>query len=271
MLYQFYLYIIYNQSKIIRIKFRTALSAKSYANYLNSQFCPNHKKGQHIHTRNVQRYLKNHDFSVKNCSFAPPQRNCVGLRIYRVAWAQLIEDIINNDNVLLGFIDEATLTQQIGRKYGRAYWGLTPLANCPLDKIKMTVIALVLPGFVVLYKFYSNSANNDNYAEFLRSAVDFIRRYIGNKDTEIIFFEDNCPIHCTHVVEETIEDLKIAVIHTVACSPALNGVVEGYFGFIKLNNILTKGEIGEVEVKNEIMKNWKNISNELFTVEQGHS
>ena len=195
----------------------------------------------------------------------------VGLRIYRVAWAQLIEDIINNDNVLLGFIDEATLTQQIGRKYGRAYWGLTPLANCPLDKIKMTVIALVLPGFVVLYKFYSNSANNDNYADFLRSAVDFIRRYIGNKDTEIIFFEDNCPIHCTHVVEETIEDLKIAVIHTVACSPALNGVVEGYFGFIKRNNILTKGETGEVEVKNEIMKNWKNISNELFTVVQGHS
>ena len=179
--------------------------------------------------------------------------------------------MISNDNVLIGFIDEAAVTQQIGRKYGRAYCGLTPLVNCPLDKIKMTIIASVLPGFGVLYKFYSRSVNSDNYSEFLKSAVDFIRRYICNKDTEIIFIEDNCPIHCTHTVEETIEDLKIALIPTVAYSPALNGVAEGYFGFIKNNNILTKGETGEVEVKNEIMNNWEKISNESFTVETTHS
>lgn len=247
------------------------MSAKCFANYMNSSFGPNYEKKNHIHTRTVQRYLKSLDFTVKNCSFAPPNRNSVGLRIYRVAWCQFINNMISNDNVLIGFIDEAAVTQQIGRKYGRAYCGLTPLVNCPLDKIKMTIIALVLPGFGVLYKFYSKSVNSNNYSDFLKSAVGFIRRYICNKDTEIIFFEDNCPIHCTHTVEETIEDLKIALIPTVSYSPALNGVAEGYFGFIKFNNILTKGETGEVEVKNEIMNNWENISNESFTVEITHS
>ena len=37
------------------------MSAKSYANYLNSQFGPKHTKGKYIHTKNVQSYLKNHD------------------------------------------------------------------------------------------------------------------------------------------------------------------------------------------------------------------
>ena len=179
--------------------------------------------------------------------------------------------MISQDNVLLGFIDEAAVTQQIGRKYGRAYCGITPLVNCPLDRIKMTIIALALPGFGVFYKLYSNSANSENYSEFLKSAVEFIRRYICNKDTEILFIEDNCPIHCTHLVEKTIEDLKIALIPTVAYSPALNGIAEGYFGFIKLKNILNRGATGETEVKNAIMQNWENISNELFTVEETHS
>ncbi|KAK8876420.1 hypothetical protein M9Y10_006627 [Tritrichomonas musculus] len=86
------------------------MSAKSYANYLNSQFGPKHTKGKYIHTKNVQSYLKNLDFSVKNCSFEPTHKNCVGLRIYRVAWCRFIKDIINNDNVLLSFIDEADIT-----------------------------------------------------------------------------------------------------------------------------------------------------------------
>ena len=86
------------------------MSAKAYANYLNSSFGPNSDDRNHVHERTIQRYLKNLDFTVKNVSFAPPNRNSIGLRIYRVAWCRLIENIIQKDNVLLGFIDEAAVT-----------------------------------------------------------------------------------------------------------------------------------------------------------------
>lgn len=55
---------------------------------------------------------------MKNCLFAPPNRNSIGLSIFRVAWYHFINDMINKDNVLLEFIDEAAVSQQIGRKYG---------------------------------------------------------------------------------------------------------------------------------------------------------
>lgn len=159
----------------------------------------------------------------------------------------------------------------MGRRYGRAYCGITPLVNCPLNKVKMTIIALVLPGFGVLYNFYNNSANSNRYSSFLKSAVAFLRRYVCNKKTEIVFIEDNCPIHCTAEIEKTIDDLNIALIPTVPYSPSLNGVVEGYFGFVKLHNIFTKGQCGEVEVKNEIMDNWIGISNNEFSIDISNS
>lgn len=73
-------------------------------------------------------------------------------------------------------------------------------------------------------------------------------------------------MHNTKCVEEQIERLKISLIPIVPYSPALNGVVEGYFGFIKLKDIQAKGDT-ELALRCFIEESWKKISNEKFTVE----
>lgn len=245
------------------------LSAVSYAAYLNSPFGTN--EDNPISPRTVSRYLKALNFSVNKASFAPPNRNSIGLRIYRVAWSKFIEKIIKNDNILLGFIDEAAVTACEGRKYGRSYIGLTPLANCPLSKIKCSVIALVIPAFGVFFKFAEGAVDNLQYSEFLKESVHVIRQYLCNNKTEIVFIEDNCPVHNTQCVEDTIEALKIALLPIVQYSPSLNEVVEGYFGFIKSHNICLTDEAPAKTVLNDIKNMWKDSSNNHFSIQIAQS
>ena len=120
----------------------------------------------------------NLNFSVKKTTFSPPNRNSIGLRIFRVAWSLFIEKIVNCKNVLLGFIDESSVCACEGNKFGRAFRGLSPVVQAPLSKRKVSVIALVLPCFDVLYDFIDGSVNDKCYLNFLQRAATFIRKYI---------------------------------------------------------------------------------------------
>ena len=215
--------------------------------------------------------MKKLKFTCKKASFSPPTRNSIGLRIYRYAWCHFIKEISNKRNTLIGFIDEASVTSCEGRKYGRAYVGLTPVVNCPLNKTKLTVLSLVMPGFGVLYDTINGSVDNLKYSKFIKEAVRFIRRYICNEKTEIVFIEDNCPIHCAHHVEKTIEKLNIALLPIVPYSPSLNGVVEGYFGIIKSAIIRLTEQTGEEAVIEEIKQNWKEATFNNFDLRTAHA
>lgn len=215
--------------------------------------------------------MKKLNFTCKKASFAPPNRNSIGLRIYRYAWCHFIEQIYQSQNTLIGFIDEASVTSCEGRKYGRAYIGLTPVVNCPLNKTKLTVLSLVMPGFGVLYETINGAVDNLRYSRFINETVRFLRRYICNEKTEIVFIEDNCPIHCTQHVEKTIEKLNIALLPIVPYSPSLNGVVEGYFGIIKAALIRLTEETGEEAIIDEIKQNWKEATFQNFNLKTAHA
>ncbi len=238
------------------------LSTTSYVTYLNSKYGPNYMNN--ISLRTVERYLNIIGFKVKRASFAPPNRNSVGLRIYRIAWCKIIEDILENENVLLGFIDEAAITTCEGKNSGRAFNGITPLSNCPLSKIKMTVIALVFPGFGVIYKVIEKSATGDQYAQFLKEAIEFTRKYICNKQTEIVIIEDNCPIHSTEKVEKTVEELNIALLPIVQYSAALNGVAEGFFEIVKTHIFIDSTSEGDNALKDTIEEEWNYSTLQYF-------
>ncbi len=240
------------------------LSSENYTAYINSPLGPNEK--DQITPRTVSHYLHALRFTVNRATFSPPNRNSIGLRIYRVAWCKIIEKIIKKDYVLLGFIDEAAITVSEGRKYGRSYIGITPLANVPLTKVKCSIIALVLPGFGVLFEFINDAVNNLEYCKFLVEAVRFMRRYVCNNRAEIVIIEDNCPIHSTPKVEETIEKLKIALLPIVQYSPSLNELVEAYFGFMKSNVIQLTNETANEAALDDIKENWKQISNDKFNL-----
>lgn len=238
------------------------LSTTSYTTYLNSKYGPNYSNN--ISVRTVERYLNSIGFKIKRASFAPPNRNSIGLRIFRVAWCKIIEDILKEKNVLFGFIDEAAITTCEGKNHGRAFEGITPLINCPLSKVKMSVIAIVFPGFGVLYKIIENSTSGEQYSQFLKEAIEFTRKYICNYSTEIVIIEDNCPMHNTENVENTIKELNIALLPTVQYSPALNGVIEGYFGIVKSHIFIDATTQGDYAIKDSIEKEWEYSTLQYF-------
>ena len=192
--------------------------------YLNSKLGPNTKK--QICERTVHRYLTKINFSVKRTTFSPSNRNCICLRVFRVTLSKFIEQIINQKNILLGFIDEASESACEGNKYGRAYKGISPVIQSPLSKCIVSVIALVIPGFGVIYNFQDRSVYDDCFLSFIKRSITFLRKFICNKECEIVFIEDNCKIHQSEKVENEIINMNIAIISTVQYSPSLNGVAE---------------------------------------------
>lgn len=244
------------------------MTPDSIATYINSPFGPNNELEKNISGRTVQRYLKYLHFTCKKCSFAPPNRNCVGLRIFRVAWSRLVKRISLQKNVLLGFVDEAGVTNCNSKNSGRGLLGVSPLVNCPLQKHRSNIVAAVFPGFGVVYRFVQHSMDGETYAEFLKDVTRFARKYFCNNKTEIVLIEDNCPIHGTKAVEDAVEKLKIALIPIVQYSPSLNEVVESYFGLVKKKSteILSFNDLNNAEL--EIEERWKYNSSKGFTIKK---
>lgn len=244
------------------------MPSKHFASYLNSKYGPCGEINKHIEPETVSRALKSLNFSIKKAAFCPPARNSIGLRIYRVAWSLLMQEISDQNDVLLGFIDEAAINIGEGKKYGRSFVGITPLINSPLSNCKVSVLACVLPGYGVLYKFFDSAVYGVNYSYFLNDITNFIRVHICSSNTQIVFIEDNCRIHCTEEVENTIKKLKIAVIPTVPYSPALNEVVEGYFGYIKLAHFEYYSDESDQQEpscdEKRIRETWEKISTQKF-------
>lgn len=247
-------------------------SARAFTRFMNSEYGPNFMNN--IKERTVQDALHSLNFTVKKAQFCPPARNSIGLRIYRIAWAMFLEEISNNKDVLIGFIDEAGVTVTEGSKYGRSYLGVTPLINSPLSSCKVSVLACVFPGYGVVYRFYGGSILGTDYATFVRDVTSFLRIHICSSRAQIVLIEDNCKIHGTKEVEKTINELKLGVLPDVPYSPALNGVVEGYFGFVKMKHTeVFSDEAYETAFCDDqfIRESWINISDSLFTVEKTKS
>lgn len=241
------------------------MTSKQFASYLNSEYGPCFANKKKIKPGTVSRALRSLNFSVSKVAFCPPTRNSIGLRIYRVAWSLLMQEISNQNDVLIGFIDEAAVSIADGKKYGRSFVGITPLINNPLSNCKVSVLSCVLPGYGVLYKFFNSAVHGSDYACFLNDITQFVRIHICSSNTQIVMIEDNCKIHCTEEVENVINKLEIAVIPTVPYSPALNGVVEGYFGYVKLGHCEFYS-FNDLPLCDEISikETWTKISNTKF-------
>lgn len=207
-------------------------------------------------------------FSIKKAAFCPLARNSIGLRIFRVAWSLFMDEISNQKDVLIGFIDEAAITIEEGSKFGRAFVGITPLINSPLSDCVISVLSCVVPAFGVLYKFFPSAVHGNDYATFLDDIINFFRIYVCSSNAQIVLIEDNCKIHCTQEVESTISKLNVALIPTVQYSPALNGVAEGYFGYVKLRHIdFFEQDMEDLFDSDEqkIQEKWSLISDNEFT------
>ena len=247
------------------------MSTRDITDFLNSPRGP--CKDKKISDRQVRRILQSLRFTVKKVAFSPPNRNTIGLRIYRAAWSLILLEISKQKNVLLTFVDEAGVSVNDGRKYGRSLIGVTPMINNPLTNAKISVLGMTVPGFGVLYRFCNSAVDSRLYAAFLRDCINFLRKYVCSSNVEIVTIEDNCQIHTTAHVEQTIGQIEIAVLPTVPYSPALNECIEGYFGIVKLHHCIGDSDTEECETYfvPKIKDNWERISNQYFTCDTSMS
>ena len=157
------------------------MQIKHFTSYLNSKFGPcYHKK---VKDSTVHCALRSLKFSVKKAAFCPPARNTIGSRIFRVAWSLFMDEISNQNDVLIGFIDEAGVGIGEGSKYGHSFIGITPLINSTLSNCQVSVLACVVPGFGVLYKYYNSSVIGKDYASFLEDITAFLRIYVCSSNS----------------------------------------------------------------------------------------
>lgn len=116
----------------------STLSTSKYVTYLNSKYGPI--------TTIILLYeqLRYFDINVKRASFEPPNRNSIGLRIFRVFWCMKIEDILKDHNAFFfRFINEAAVASCKRKNHGGTFTGIILLYNRPLFKVKISVIILV--------------------------------------------------------------------------------------------------------------------------------
>lgn len=94
-----------------------------------------------------------------------------------------MEKISSEENVFLGYIDEASVSSNEGKRFGRGFCGITPQSHTALSKIRMTIIACILPGFCAPYKKINNSVRGIDYPNFINEVTLFCRKYLCNNET----------------------------------------------------------------------------------------
>ena len=211
--------------------------------YLNN-YGPNRKKN--ISRDTVRNIMDKMNVTIQTPSFSPVQRNSLGFCIARVLWANVIKNIKIDPNVLLCFVDEASVA--VGKRnkaYG--FCSIRPCVNTSLRSKSLSVLSCVIPNIGPICRWFKGAVHNDQYAQFLKDIVFVMRAFICNEHTQLCIIQDNCAIHKTKKVYEMAKLLKINLINTVPYSPQLNLPAENMFAQLK-NNSLYKFKAKEVEV-----------------------
>lgn len=183
--------------------------------------------------------LARFSFEMAAAVYCPPQRNDLGHLVARVIWAREMLMLKDDQNVLLAFIDESALYENMFRSRGRTLPGLCPngVRNCRSNRSNM--ITCVIPGFGTLSANYTGKGiKSDKYSHFVGACIDVIRGYIDSRpDTLICFIQDNVGMHDTKKVRKIYREKGAVMIPTVTYSPQTNDPVESFFHFEKGNII----------------------------------
>ena len=211
--------------------------------YING---PHGATNQGIKLTTIMKACQRLEFTVKRTRYSPPARNSVGLKALRIVWAKMMLGLLQTQACFL-FVDEAGIVVNPSQYMCRGIIGVTPLTVRNLRQQRTSVVAAVIPGFGVIYKWSKGlSIDNTQYKEFLLEVFDVVRRYIGTGDTKIVLIHDNASIHWTTEVINAINANNVILMPTIPYSPQLNYLAECYFG-------ITKGEIAKMSVPNYIL------------------
>ena len=235
-------------------------TSKLYAAYINSEKGPNSNENDHITARTVRYYIKMLRFSQRRATLSNPARNCLGLTAARVVWAKIALDLANDPNVTICFVDECTVCYNNfgGGFYG--FIGVSPEVVTSLHKFSFNMLAMVVPGFGVIYRLTTTPTTHDIYADFLKEAFKVVRALICDENQKLVIVHDNAKYHTERSIKQVLQNLNINELPTIQYSPQLNEPAECLFGFCKYKCQLANIGINTMKRKIQIasMNNWEN-------------
>lgn len=139
--------------------------------------------------------------------FSPKARNTFSTMVLRYLWCSVMKELTTKSDTLFIFVDEAAVVLGKCKRRARGFYSVIPIVNRPLTTKKLTILAAIIPGFRLIYKWFEKSVNSHQYSIFLREISYICRTRLCNKNTQIILIQDNCPIHKT--IEVSKEAKKI--------------------------------------------------------------
>ena len=237
------------------------MSSISYTSYINSIYGPNVNNKVKVAT--IRKYVRNLEYKVEMSKFLPPNRNSIGISVYRAAWSSIILEIINNSFVLPAFLDEAAIIVFHEKQKSYSYIGMSPTIKNNRNTI-LSVISMVIPHFGLIYRFINGEITSQDHVSFLKDSSNFIKKHINDK--EIVVFEDNTPIHNDEINNKEIDKLHITVLPISPCSSSLNHVIGQYLSFIKTNVFVNKKDSNITDDVNVIMQKWEEVTNNGYTM-----
>lgn len=240
-----------------------SMSTISYTSYINSKYGPNENNKVQVAT--IRKYVRNLDYSIKLSKFHPPNRNCIGISVYRAAWSSIILEIINDENVVPAFLDEATIIAFREKQKSYSFIGMSPTIRNKGNTI-LSVISMAIPYFGLIYRFINGEITSQDHVSFLKDSSDFIKNHMNKKCIEIIVFEDNTPIHNDEINNEEIDQLKITVLPISPGSSSLNHVIGQYLSFIKTSVFVNKKDSNITYDVNVIMQKWEELTNNGYSM-----
>ena len=144
-----------------------AATDEEITKYLN-KYGPCQGKKKNISVKTVSRILNENLIKTKVPYFSPKERNTFGAMVLRFVWAKVMQKMCKEQNNLFIFIDEAAVLLGKNKTRARGFYSVVPIVNKPLTSKKMSILAAIIPGFGMCYKWFEKSVKGKSYARFLR-------------------------------------------------------------------------------------------------------
>ena len=187
---------------------------------------PNEAKN--ISQRSVLRCLTLLGFRKKVLRGYAYQRNSSAAIVARAIWAKKMLSLAGLADVLMCFIDEASIDTSQRNKFAMCCKGCNTYAYKKMKGVHISILACVIPGFGASFKLAIGSIKHKEYNEFLEQNAVVIRTIIGCETTKLFFIMDNAQIH-----KVKCERPSFNTIFTIPYSPQTNGPAENFFGSVK--------------------------------------
>jgi len=165
--------------------------------------------------------IRNFSYTLKNMKDVPERRNTPKTIEDRYAYALHFTNIDQNKLI---YVDETGFSLAVRRKKGRSVKGSTPVRTVRQIRSKnISVCSALTAQSLLKFEIHEGSYNTVRFNAFIAMIV---KNLSENNLVSMIFVMDNCSIHKSKALKETLESNGHELLFLPAYSPFLNPIEE---------------------------------------------